>query len=545
MTSGILKRTFLHAAVASAVLTLAFADPAVAGLGVSERYAENPPSYSFPLAINTGATALQIAQAMFTDPTLVTGAAFVAKPPVGTPDAVADSGSALAGFPTNGNTYGMLTTGDANLAATSNCCSNSGADDGGPNVRGNTDYDVTILRIDFNVPSGNCVSVGKFRFLSEEFPEYVGTSYNDAFIAELDVSTWTTSGSAISAPDNFAFDPAGSPISINAAGTTSMTAAEAAGTTYDGATPLLLAKTPVSPGPHSLYFSIFDQGDRIFDSAVFIDGIELQSVAPGQCTTGAQPVPAVQYASCEAIPFIVEERDHTGLVGDFATNLSPSRTDTPTKPGPTLPAPTGLSTLPSPTDVHQSNHGVAFTYNHPTQPISVSTATVHSRCDVSAHVDPNNVVTGHAYGRAGIEDLTVKVGTTTLRLDLVDYEANAYSVSNVVSMREGCDFVQADLSTLSPPPTTVESCARPNTVAPLGVVTVTLNEARPPFYNAGYGQWTYMGSAVHVHIAIPGVTDTDIWLGYVKVAVPGASATVAPTAAWVAPGPCSAACVVV
>ncbi len=35
-----------------------------------------------------------------------------------------------------------------------------------------------------------------FRFLSEEFPIYVGTSFNDAFIAELDNSTWTTSGSA-------------------------------------------------------------------------------------------------------------------------------------------------------------------------------------------------------------------------------------------------------------------------------------------------------------------------------------------------------------
>lgn len=126
-----------------------------------------------------------------------------------------------------------------------------------------------------------------FRFLSEEYPEYVGSNFNDAFIAELDDSTWTTSGSEIIAPNNFAYDPTGSPITVNSAGATSMSKAEAAGTTFDGATPLLTAATPLTPGPHSLYLSIFDQGDRAWDSAVIVDNLRMGSV--GNVATGCRP----------------------------------------------------------------------------------------------------------------------------------------------------------------------------------------------------------------------------------------------------------------
>lgn len=45
----------------------------------------------------------------------------------------------------------------------------------------------------------------------------------------------------------------------------------AKGTTYDGATRLLRASTRITPGRHHLYLSIFDQGDRSYDSAVFLD----------------------------------------------------------------------------------------------------------------------------------------------------------------------------------------------------------------------------------------------------------------------------------
>lgn len=233
--------------------------------------------------IDTGASAASIASAIAEDPAIITGASFVSVPPEGTPNAV--STTPLASFPTDDASYGILSTGDASLAPTENLAGNDGWGDAGDNVRGDTDYDVTVLAIDMNVPAeATCLSFD-FRFLSEEFPEFVNTQFNDAFIAELDSTTWSTSGSEINIGNDFAFDPTQGEISINAAGETSMSAGAAAGTTYDGATPLLEARTPITPGAHTLYLSIFDQGDTIYDSAVFLDDLAFSS--GGNCAAGA------------------------------------------------------------------------------------------------------------------------------------------------------------------------------------------------------------------------------------------------------------------
>ncbi|HEV8420765.1 MAG TPA: choice-of-anchor L domain-containing protein, partial [Actinomycetota bacterium] len=258
-------------------------------------------------AIDPGATAQQVADAINSTGGAVTGT-FQTKPPSGNPDAVSDS--SLASFPTDGSNYGILTTGDANLADDSNSSGSSGATDDGPNIRGNTDFDVSILQVALTVPSGfTCLRVD-FRFLSEEFPEFVGSQYNDAFIAELDTSDWKTNGSAITADHNFAFDPDGNPITINSTGFTHMMASEASGTTYDGATPILVGQTPITSGAHSVYLSIFDQGDHFYDSAVFVDNLSLGTQSGSQCEKGAQPLsnlslsvsPATAPAGFSAMP---------------------------------------------------------------------------------------------------------------------------------------------------------------------------------------------------------------------------------------------------
>lgn len=245
----------------------------------------------------TPAGALTIAQAMASSAN-VTGASFQTTT-AGTPNGI--STTLLGGFPTDGSGYGILTTG--NVSAVPVPASFASTDNGGPAVRGDTDRDVTVLKTDISVPTGaNCLTFD-FKFLSEEYPFYVDSVYNDAFIAELDSSTWTTSGSTISAPNNFAFDSSNNVVSINSTGLGGMSAAAGAGTAFDGvvvlggnggggATGLLHASTQVTAGAHSVYFSIFDQGDNIYDSAVFLDNLAVGFVpSPAvNCKPGATPV---------------------------------------------------------------------------------------------------------------------------------------------------------------------------------------------------------------------------------------------------------------
>jgi hypothetical protein len=255
---------------------------------------------------------------------------------------VAIASEAIAGFPTAGTTYAILSNGDA--VNTKEFVDGGVGDLGGGNVRGNTDRDVTILKVDLTVPAGaNCLSFD-FRMLSKEFPTFVGGQFNDAFIAEIDKSTWTTKDSAITAPDNFAFDPSGKVISINAAGETSMTKEHAAGTYFsnNGATPLLHAYTPITPGAHSLYLSIFDQKDGAYDSTMLVDNVATRNV-PGGCGkgagTGAPKPPPAPTPTPTPVPTPVP-----------TAAPKPVTTPVPAKPLPTLPpafGPKGVFSLPS------------------------------------------------------------------------------------------------------------------------------------------------------------------------------------------------------
>lgn len=242
-------------------------------------------------AISTTRSASDLVPALTVNPNRVAGASFSHLPPTGPfgEEPVGVSDSSFPGFPRHGSAFALLTTGDATLADVSNDSGSAGADLEGGNVRGDQDFDVTVLKIDVDVPeSANCLSVD-FRFLSEEYPEFVKAGYNDAFVAELDQSTWTTSETAVDAPNNFAFDEAGNPITIDSTGETSVSPEEAAETTYDAATQLLRASTIVTPGIHSLYLSIFDYGDRMYDSAVFLDRLRLDKRSPANCRPGAEP----------------------------------------------------------------------------------------------------------------------------------------------------------------------------------------------------------------------------------------------------------------
>jgi hypothetical protein len=229
--------------------------------------------------------ARKLARAVVTNRRWIRGASFSALPPFGDPTAI--STKRLTHFPRHGRSFAILSTGQATLADNPNWGGSNGRQNGGPSIRGSRD--VTIFRITLQVPrKARCLSV-RFRFLSEEFPEFIGEPYNDAFIAELDISNWNTvskDNPRLVAPRNFAADKDGNPVSVNAAGDASVSEFfRGQGTTYDGATRLLRASTRVSPGRHILYLSIFDQGDRDYDSAVFLDGLTLDRRTP--CRSGA------------------------------------------------------------------------------------------------------------------------------------------------------------------------------------------------------------------------------------------------------------------
>lgn len=211
-----------------------------------------------------------------------------------TPAGTEDSVLTYAYGPPIGRDFGILTSGSAALADTPNCCGGSGY--GWPqSARGA--HDVTILEITIRVPpQHNCLLVD-FQFLSDEYPEYVGSSFNDAFVAEIDNNTWMVAGATITAPDNFAFDDAGNPITINAAGSASMAAANADGSTYDGGTARLAIMTPIKEGMRNVYFSIFDAGDHIFDSTVLLDDLRTMKSDPRRpCEPGVivdPPTPTI------------------------------------------------------------------------------------------------------------------------------------------------------------------------------------------------------------------------------------------------------------
>ncbi|BCX04605.1 MAG: hypothetical protein KatS3mg053_2543 [Candidatus Roseilinea sp.] len=154
-------------------------------------------------------------------------------------------GQSPLGFhlPASGNSFVILSTGWAQAAEWPNNQGNlSFALDGLNNSQGN---DLVQLDLRLVAPANaNCASFD-FAFFSEEFPEYVGSLFNDTFTAELGGTNLTISGTQVIAPLNFAFDVANKIISVN---TVSGVSAPT-NTTYDGKTPLRSGPAPIVRTP--------------------------------------------------------------------------------------------------------------------------------------------------------------------------------------------------------------------------------------------------------------------------------------------------------
>ena len=106
-----------------------------------------------------------------------------------------------------------------------------------------------------------------FYFLSAEYPEFVNTSYNDAFEANI-------TGTAFSG--NAAIDSQGNDVTVNSAYFTITQSADLQGTGFDngngGGTDWLTMVVPIDPNDTVTFeFTIYDVYDGIYDSAVLLD----------------------------------------------------------------------------------------------------------------------------------------------------------------------------------------------------------------------------------------------------------------------------------
>ncbi|MCK6586562.1 MAG: hypothetical protein HUU21_32765 [Polyangiaceae bacterium] len=163
----------------------------------------------------------------------------------------------------------LLTSGDALFSLPPSDSGNTSQNNGLPGdplcdalIPGFTSFDATKLTIAFDLAAGFDGISFQFIFGSEEYPEFVGSSFNDVVGVYLD-------GVQV------AFDDDGNPITINGPFFSggSVIVEPATETEYDGSTSILTTQAPALPGPHILEIVICDAGDMVLDSGVFMAGL--------------------------------------------------------------------------------------------------------------------------------------------------------------------------------------------------------------------------------------------------------------------------------
>jgi hypothetical protein len=265
---------------ASCILVLTALAGPVLGQSRSPRREPTPGtehrSVTGPAAVQA-ATADQLVAAMKIPQANVVSATLTTSDPTGV-----GVGTAALGrfFPRQGGNFAILSTGLASSAEAPNDSDSTSTTLTGLDT--SQGEDMVQLRIVLAPPPGAQCLGFDFSFFSEEFPEFVGSPFNDVFLAELGGSNFQIVGSNITAPLNFAVDPTGNLISINSVFGVSPNTQS----TYDGATSALRAVAALGPSAFpnvELVLTIADLGDSIYDSAVFLDNFSFSTTG---CSAG-------------------------------------------------------------------------------------------------------------------------------------------------------------------------------------------------------------------------------------------------------------------
>jgi gliding motility-associated-like protein len=179
----------------------------------------------------------------------------------------------------------MLSSGNIADGQGANTVASAGVDFGLPGdpsldaIVGTTTLDAAVLEFDF-VPQSSNVAF-RYVFASEEYPEFVGSQYNDVF------GFFITGPGFPPAGQNIAIIPGTStPVAINNVNQISFSNyyrdnTGGASTQFDGFTAVFSTNT-VTVTPCSTYhikIAIADVGDGVYDSAVFLEASSFKSVS--------------------------------------------------------------------------------------------------------------------------------------------------------------------------------------------------------------------------------------------------------------------------
>ena len=200
--------------------------------------------------------------------------------------------------PISGPNFAVLSSGIAAAEGDANYISPQGGKDFGTTANNPSDkcmssgaaHDYTEWKLVLKVPTNVQAFSFDFNFMSAEYPEWVGSAFNDKFMAVLDSKNFK---------GNISFDSKGSCISINNAlfnvcQGCKLGDGDLAGTGYEGGigggTGWLTTTSPVTPGETiTLKFMIFDESDGILDSVVLIDDVRWHLKAAGSAPSTVRP----------------------------------------------------------------------------------------------------------------------------------------------------------------------------------------------------------------------------------------------------------------
>lgn len=247
----------------------------------------------------------------------------------------------------NGNTTNiglsgglLLTSGSATIAIGPNTAAGEGQSNGLPGdpqlqllVPNHTVNDASVLTFDF-IPESDTVEF-RWVFGSEEYPEYVNSSFNDVFgffISGIDPATWTPYNNKNIALIPSPPAPANTPVTIdnvNHLTYSQFYVNNSGGPTieYDGFTTVLTAKAAVIPClTYGIKIAVADAGDFIYDSGVFLEensfnsgGITVTQSVVSNTTSGNSFSEVIEGCSQALITFKFPEPVIDSLVINIAS----------------------------------------------------------------------------------------------------------------------------------------------------------------------------------------------------------------------------------